>query len=152
MRKLLPLFAAVLAACSSSDSGPSYAVSDSAVAFDSAAGCALDASTTVGVSIAVVNLTDYTTPTACASMQGNTVAANGAAAGLLLVRADFTTSGGPAPGLAQETYPYFDIATLAPPASKIPRSTPPARQPSSPGPWSSARARPVRRSTAARSR
>ncbi len=120
MRKLLPLFAAVLAACSSSDSGPSYAVSDSAVAFDSAAGCALDASTTVGVSIAVVNLTDYTTPTACASMQGNTVAANGAAAGLLLVRADFTTSGGPAPGLAQETYPYFDIATLAPPASKIP--------------------------------
>jgi hypothetical protein len=121
MRKLLALMASLLAACgSSSSSGPSYAVKDSAVSFDATSGCVLTATTTVGVSLAIVDVTDYTAPTACASLQGNTVPANGAAAGIIIARADFTTAGGPAPGLVAETYPFFDLATLAPPASKIP--------------------------------
>lgn len=120
MRKLLPLVAAVLSACgSSSSSGPSYLVKDSAVFFDHADNC-LFGTIPTGVSVAVVDVTDYTAPPACASMQANDVAAGGAAAGLIIVRADFVTPGGPAPGLKVETYPFFDLATVGPPANKQP--------------------------------
>lgn len=127
MRKLLPFIAVLLAACgsssSSNNSGPTYAVKDSAVAYDSGSSCPITGSaTTVGATVAIVNVTDYTAPTACASMQASTVPVNHVAAGLLIVRADFLIAGGTvaAPPLTPGTYAFFDLATLAPPANKIP--------------------------------
>lgn len=118
-RHLVVTIAAILAACgSSSSSSPTYSVKDSAVAFDTTNGCSLPPSTTIGASVAVLNLTDYTSPTACASMTGDTVPAGGAAGAIVVVRADFTTPGGPAPGLIAESYPFYDIATAA--SGKLP--------------------------------
>lgn len=125
MRKLLPFIAVLLSACgsssSSNNSGPTYAVKDSAVAYDSGASCPLPGSaTTVGATVAIVNVTDYTAPTACASMQASTVPVNHVAAGLLVVRADFLIAGGTvaAPPLTPGTYAFFDLSTIA--AGKVP--------------------------------
>jgi hypothetical protein len=122
MRKLLALMASLLAACgSSSSSGPSYAAKDWAVTFDSGSNCSVTGtSTKVGASVAFVDVTDYTNPSACVSMQQDRVALNGAAAAFLVVRAAFSTTGGTvnAPGLTAATYSFFDLSTLA--SGKIP--------------------------------
>lgn len=126
MRGPIFLCAATLVACGSSSdktpAGPSYSAMSSAAGFDQTANCALGASTTIGASIALVNVTDYASPTACASMTSNTVALHGAAAAIAIVRADFSLTGGAvaAPGLVAEAYPFFDLASLGPPANKIP--------------------------------
>jgi hypothetical protein len=102
-----------LAACgSSSNSGPSYSVQGSAFGFYETSGCALGTNT-IGTSAAIVEVTDYTSPTACDSMTANTVTAGDVAVELVIVRADFLTTGGPAPGLAAETYSFFDLSTLS---------------------------------------
>ncbi len=124
MRKLVLLCAATLAACGSSSEtpnpGPTYGVVGAASGFYQASNCALPPET-IGASVALVDVTDYASPAACTSMTSSTVPATGGAAALIIVRAAFSTSGtAAAPGLVAETYPFFDLATLAPPASKIP--------------------------------
>jgi hypothetical protein len=116
MRKLLVLIAAFQAACGGGGSAPSYAVRDQAVAFRSGSSCPVTGSSvTVGASVAILDVTDYSVPSACTSMQGNTVALNGAAGGLIIVRAAFSPAGGTvnAPGLTPGNYSFFDLATIA---------------------------------------
>ncbi len=121
MRKLLLLCAATLAACGSSSEppAPTYGVVGSAAGFDQAPSCVLNASNTVGASVAVVDLTGYASPTACSSMTDNKVPLSSYAAAIVIVRAAFAAAAPvPAPGLVAETYPFFDLATIA--QGKIP--------------------------------
>lgn len=127
MRGLICLCAAALAACGGSSGdktppGPAYGVAGAAAGFDETSTCTLTPGTNIGASIAVVDLVDFASPTACASMTSGTVPLNGASAAIVIVRADFSLTGGAvaAPGLAPEDYPFFDLATLGPPANKYP--------------------------------
>jgi len=117
MCRLMLLCSAALAACGSSETpnpGPTYQVVGAAAGFGETADCLFSATYAIGASIAVVDVTDYASPAACDSMTSNTVPANGAAAGLVIVRAAFAAPpAAPAPGLVAETYPFYDLATLA---------------------------------------